>query len=121
MDWATCRTIDRAALGRLGEESAVRFLEDRGHPIIGRNLVLDPGEIDILTSICGERTLVEVRSTRSRSDATWPSADPLLAFGFQKAQQVRRVARFSRCPRVDLITVRFHPGGTDLHWVPRAA
>jgi hypothetical protein len=31
------------------------------------------------------------------------------------------VARFLRCRRVDVITVRFHHLGVDLHWVPRAA
>ncbi|MGH8957874.1 MAG: YraN family protein, partial [Acidimicrobiia bacterium] len=92
----------------------------RGFPILGRNLVLAPGEIDILTRIDGERTLVEVRSTRSRPDSTWLPAHPMAAFDYQKAQQVRKVARFSRCPRIDVITVRFHKYGIDLHWVPRA-
>ena len=120
MNWHTCRGLDTIALGRLGEDLALRFLCTRGFPILGRNVVVDPGEIDILARIDGERTAVEVRSTRSRPDATWPSSPPLAAFDPKKAQQVRRIARFSRCSRIDVITVRFHEGGIDLHWVPRA-
>jgi Holliday junction resolvase-like predicted endonuclease len=121
MDWDSCRALDTSSLGRLGEDWAVAFLKTRGFPILGRNLVLDPGEIDILARIDGERTVVEVRSTRARRDATWPPAQAFSAFDYQKAQQVRRVARFHRCRRVDVITVRFHERGFDLHWVPRAA
>lgn len=120
MDWDECQGLDRSCLGRLGENCAVGFLETRGFPILGRNLVLDEGEIDILTQIGGEKTVVEVRSTRSRPDSAWPPAQPLAAFDYQKARQVRRVARLHRCSRVDVITVRFHERGIDLHWVPRA-
>jgi Holliday junction resolvase-like predicted endonuclease len=115
MNWASCRALDTSSLGRLGEDWAVAFLKTRGFPILGRNLVIDPGEIDILAM------MVEVRSTRARRNATWPPAQALSAFDYRKAQQVRRVARFHRCQRVDVITVRFHEHGVDLHWVPRAA
>jgi Holliday junction resolvase-like predicted endonuclease len=121
MDWDSCRALDRSSLGRLGEDWAVAFLKARGFPILNRNLVLDPGEIDILTEVDGERTVVEVRSTRAGRDVNWLPAQPFSAFDHQKALQVRRVALSHRCRRVDVITVRFHEHGIDLHWVPRAA
>ena len=120
MDWVACRELSTAALGRLAEEEACRFLRAKGISILARNVALDAGEIDILTRIGGERTLVEVRSTRTRSGATWPPTQTLAAFDYQKAQQVRKMARISRCARIDLIAIRFHEGGIDLHWVPRA-
>lgn len=119
MDWDTCQVLDRPALGRLGEQTAALFLIAKGFPILGRNLVLDLGEIDILTRIAGVRTLVEVRSTRSRADAAWPPPHPLAAFDFEKARQVRKVAGGARCGRIDLISVSFHADGIDLRWVPR--
>ncbi|HKZ19919.1 MAG TPA: YraN family protein [Acidimicrobiia bacterium] len=120
MDWVSCRELSTAALGRLAEESACRFLRARGIAISARNVVLDLGEIDIVAPIGGERTLIEVRSSRIRRGATWPPAPALAAFDFQKARQVRLLARSSRCTRIDVIAVRFHEGGIDLHWVPRA-
>lgn len=120
MDWVACRELSTAALGRLAEDRACRFLQAQGISILARNLVLDAGEIDILARIGGERTLVEVRSTRTRAGATWPPPQTLAAFDYQKAQQVRRMARRSRCVRIDVIAVRFHEAGIDLHWVPRA-
>ena len=118
MDWVACRELSTAALGRLAEERACRFLLAKGISILARNVVLDGGEIDILARIGGERTLVEVRSTRA--GARWPPTQTLAAFDFQKAQQVRKMARMSRCARIDVIAIRFHEGGSDLHWVPRA-
>jgi Holliday junction resolvase-like predicted endonuclease len=120
VDWTACAALDTAALGRLGEECASSFLQRRGCDILDRNLSLDVGELDILANIDGEKTLVEVRSIRSRSGRTWLPPHPLDAFDYRKARQVRKVARSFGCRRVDLITVRFHDGGIDLHWVPRA-
>ncbi|HJU51846.1 MAG TPA: YraN family protein [Acidimicrobiia bacterium] len=121
MDWAACRELSTAALGRLAEERVCRFLRTRGIAILARNVVLGSGEIDILARIGDERTLLEVRSTRTRAQAAWPPPQMLAAFDYRKAQQVRKMARMSRCRRIDVIVVRFHEGGIDLHWVPRAA
>ncbi|HEY7582616.1 MAG TPA: YraN family protein [Acidimicrobiia bacterium] len=120
MDWVACRELSTAALGRLAEETACRFLRTKGISVSARNVVLDAGEIDIIAPIRGERTLVEVRSTRTRPGAGWPAPQALAAFDLQKAEQVRRLARISRCARIDVIAVRFHEVGIDLHWVPRA-
>lgn len=110
---------DRRNTGALAETLAVRFLESRGSRVLARNVRVGHGEIDILAQIDGERTVVEVRS-RWAVGKTW-SADPLEAFDAAKAQQVKKLAAspLVRTSRVDLIAVRFHDLGAELHWAPR--
>lgn len=109
----------RKITGEMAETLAVRFLEGRGYPVLARNLRVGRGEIDILARIDGERTVVEVRS-RWALGVKW-STDPLEAFDAAKAQQVKRLASLppARTSRVDLIAVRFHDRGVELHWTPR--
>lgn len=111
--------LSRRDTGQAAEALAAGFLERRGHLVLARNLRVGRGEIDILAEIDGERAVVEVRS-RWASDARSP--DPLDAFDAAKARQVRKLAASlaARAQRVDLITVRFHRGGVDLLWLPRA-
>ena len=112
--------LSRRNTGQAAEDLAAGFLERRGHLVLARNLRAGRGEIDILAGIDGERAVVEVRSRWAVSDSGSP--DPLDAFDAAKARQVRKLAASpaARAQRVDLITVRFHRGGVDLLWLPRA-
>jgi Holliday junction resolvase-like predicted endonuclease len=74
------------------------------------------GEIDLLVRFGRQTAVVEVRSVNSST-----GVDPLEAFDAAKARQVRKLAATLGCGRIDLVAVRFHPGGVDLHWVRRAA
>ena len=92
----------------------------RGVGILGRNIQVAGGEIDILASVAGEVTVVEVRSL---AIAGRFRGDPIESFGADKAAQVRRLAGLLRPParRVDLIAVRFTEAGVSVRWVPWAA
>ncbi len=107
-------------IGRLGEDIAAGFLTRQGVAIVARNLKVGRGEVDLLALVDGERTVVEVRSvTRPPDRGGWPAPHPLDAFDAAKAAQVRRLAAALHCSRVDLIAIRFHSAGVDLHWVKR--
>jgi Holliday junction resolvase-like predicted endonuclease len=106
----------------MAETIAVGFLVSRGVVIVDRNRRVGRGEVDILAIAEGERTVVEVRSVNADPDrGPLPPPHPLDAFDRAKAQQVRRLANALRCPRVDLVAVRIHRSGVDLHWVKRVA
>jgi len=109
---------DRRTIGRLAEDLAVDLLSRNGARIVARNLVVKGGEVDVIAEIDHTRVVVEVRSITGRDGpGTLPSAHPLDAFDEAKARQVRRLASMLGCNRVDLVAVRFHRGGVDLHWV----
>lgn len=116
MEWAKCLQLTSGELGMLGEEIAVGFLARRRVKVVERNLRVGAGEIDLVAHIAGRRTAVEVRSIRRSSSSTAVAVE---AFDTAKAIQVRKVANAARCQRIDLISVCFHPGGIDLHWVPQ--
>jgi putative endonuclease len=102
----------RRTLGRLGEDVACRFLIRRGLEVVERNVAVGRGEIDVVARHGGTTVAVEVRSR-------WLE-DPLDAFHDRKHRQVASLALAldPPCGRVDLVAVRFHPGGVDLRWVP---
>jgi Holliday junction resolvase-like predicted endonuclease len=84
--------------------------------VLGRNLSVGRGEIDVLASIAGTRTVVEVRSVRQGRE--W--VDPIGAFDDGKSRQVQVLAGRVGARRVDLVTVSFSAAGVDLHWLPWA-
>ena len=104
------------AAERLAEALLVRH----GARVVARNVEVGGGELDLVVDLGGQRVVVEVRSVTAESGPT--SADPTLAFDDAKARQVRRLASLLDPPatRVDLVAVRFHRRGVDLHWVPAA-
>ena len=59
---------DRAALGRFGESIAARFLEGRGHQVVGQRLRVRHGEIDLVTRSGDHLYFVEVKTRRARAD-----------------------------------------------------
>ncbi|HUO45383.1 MAG TPA: YraN family protein [Acidimicrobiia bacterium] len=115
---------DRSRIGALAEKLAADFLTRQGAIILARNFRVGSGEIDLLAIIDGEQAVVEVRAVTSpvSGAVTGPLAPhPLDAFDTAKAIQVRKLARGLQCHRVDLVAVRLHPGGVELHWVKRVA
>ncbi|MDP3984859.1 MAG: YraN family protein [Acidimicrobiia bacterium] len=112
---------ERSQVGHYAEELAVEFLCRNGARLLARNVKVMGGEIDLVALIEGEKAAVEVRSVTSPPSGPFPEPHPLDAFDRAKARQVRRLANALRCPRVDLVAVRFHSLGVDLHWVKRAA
>jgi putative endonuclease len=109
---------DRRIIGRLAEDLAVDFLVRNGVRIVARNVKVKTGEVDVVAKIDHTRVVVEVRSVTTHDHhGSLPSAHPLDAFDDSKARQVRRLASLLGCSRVDLVAVRFHRAGADLHWV----
>ena len=109
---------DRRNIGRLAEDLAVDLLVRSGARIVARNLKVKTGEVDVVAEIDHTRVVVEVRSvTTPDHQGRLPPAHPLDAFDDSKARQVRRLASLLGCNRVDLVAVRFHRTGADLHWV----
>jgi putative endonuclease len=111
---------ERRRTGRLAERLAASLLERHGGRVLARNLRAGQGEIDLLVEVDGEMAAVEVRSVMAEPGPS--TADPVAAFGPDKARRVRAATARLRPPvsRVDLVAVRFHRSGVDLHWVPRA-
>jgi putative endonuclease len=62
-------------MGRLGEDLAARFLQDRGHQILDRNVHTRFGELDLITrkTISGREHLIFVEvKTRSSTRFGYP-------------------------------------------------
>ena len=54
--------ISKKKIGQIGESAAVVYLKNKGHTILGRNIRLKRGEIDILTRKDGNLHVVEVKT-----------------------------------------------------------
>jgi Holliday junction resolvase-like predicted endonuclease len=83
--------------------------------IIGRNVRIGRGEIDILAEHRGTRVAVEVKSAVLDHEGR---ADPLGAFDDANARQVWSLARQVGAWRVDVVAVGFRPDGVQVRWVP---
>ena len=82
----TSRNKDK--LGRLGEKEAARYLKRLGYRILGRNVDLGIGEIDLLARDGDELVFVEVK-TRTDDDF----GGPLLAVDRAKRHKLVQLAR----------------------------
>ncbi len=91
------------------------MLVDHGATILGRNVEIERGEIDI-HAIFG-RTVVAVEVKTLASDSVM--ANPLRSYTKGKADQVHRLARRlrPRAHRVDVVAVVLHRSGADVRWV----
>jgi putative endonuclease len=76
-------TLERQALGKLGEELACRELEARGHEIVERRYRTERGELDIVSTHNGYVVFVEVRA-KSGDDF----GDPAESVNAQKQQRL---------------------------------
>lgn len=55
-------TFKRQALGRFGEDLALDYLQDKGYKLIGQNIKLFCGEIDLLMSDKAVLVIIEVKT-----------------------------------------------------------
>lgn len=101
----------RRDVGIAGERVAELFLTARGAKVLGRNLAVDGGEIDLVVVTGGVQTAVEVRSSTG-----------VLEFGIlfpaTKLTRVKRLARTAGCRRVDLVAVGFSRDAVTVRWFP---
>ena len=95
----------------MGERIAAMFLTRHGLEIIGRNVEVGRGEIDLLAMDRGRRVVVEVRATTA-------DRDPIDAIGPQKRHRVTRLAGAVGAHRVDFLGVRIGSDDVVVHWVP---
>ena len=115
---ASAAYVHRQRIGRFGEQLAADFLERCGARILGRNIRLGRGEIDLHVEIDTSSVAVEVKTIVARS----PEDDALYQFSEKKADTVRHYAGRLVPParRVDLVTVTLRDSGAEIHWVPFA-
>jgi putative endonuclease len=112
-------TYARQRLGRAAEQLVANRLEDCGWRIVGRNVRLPSGELDIV-AVDG-RTLVFVEVKAGRTGTTLGPERPAHAVGGRKQLKLRRLAREwiaeRRGPsgvlgyRFDVVGVRFGADG----------
>ncbi len=97
----------------------MRFLVERGAQILGRNVRVGRGEIDIHARVDGANVAVEVKTVIGLDH----SVDAIRQLSRKKAETVRRYAAGLVPPayRVDLVAVTVRRRIVDIHWVPFAA
>jgi putative endonuclease len=83
--------LDRAAVGRRGEELAVEHLERLGYRVLARNVRVREGEIDVIAFDGVTIVFVEVKSRRLTSTAAGPVA-PLEGLSPRQQARLRRLA-----------------------------
>jgi putative endonuclease len=112
-------TYARQRLGRRAEELVAKRLEHAGWQLVGRNVRLPSGELDIVA--LDQTTLVFVEVKAGRAGNTVGPEVPVHAVGSRKQLKLRRLARewiaAGRGPsgvagyRFDVVGVRFGPDG----------
>ena len=112
-------TIDAKTLGRLGEETAARFLESRGFRVTGRNLHIGHAEIDIVAENDVYLLFAEVKTRRQIPDRDAPFGTPAEAVNARKQSLLLTAAETylaehesTKFPRIDVIEVYADPNST---------
>lgn len=106
--------LTRKALGRIGEEAAVRLLRRRGYRIRERNVRCPMGELDLVAEDGGTLVFLEVK-TRS----TFDYGGPFEAISPAKQRRLIRLAAYylasrrlgDRPCRFDAVAAVVAPGG----------
>jgi len=75
-------------IGKMGEDTAVRFLLKKGYEILERNFRFRRGEIDIIAKKQGEIVFVEVKTTMKGG-----FGEPEDRVGSKKQYQIGQVAK----------------------------
>ena len=106
--------VDRAALGRVGEDAAVAALAARGYLILRRNVRSRRGEIDLIAAQGSELVFIEVktRTTGERGrpfEAIHPAKQRRLARLAISFMHGRRLQ--DRACRFDAVAVYLTPDG----------
>lgn len=79
---------DPKEIGRYGEESAARYLENRGFSIICRNLHIGRAEIDLVAENDAYVLFVEVKTRRQLPDRPSPFGTPAGAVNAKKREML---------------------------------
>ena len=79
--------VDRIALGRWGEDVAVRHLETAGYEVLARNWRCREGELDIVARLGSALVFVEVKT---RSSTAY--GEPAEAVDWRKARRLHQLA-----------------------------
>lgn len=101
------------ALGRYGEDLAVRYLRDHGIEVLERNWRCEHGEVDIVARDGDCLVICEVKTRRSAA-----FGQPVEAVTYAKASRLRRLAAAylrshdsgSARVRVDVLGILCRPG-----------
>jgi len=105
----------RRALGRLGEEVAVRHLRRHGYVIVERNYRCPDGEMDIIARDQGRLAFIEVRARRSTAfgtpeESVTPRKQARLAMVARNYLQEKGLADVEW--GIDVVAIEFTPRGT---------
>ena len=116
----------RQRLGRLGEDLACRFLEDKGHTVLERNYRSGHLEIDIISFNHEGIHFVEVKSRKFSIQA--PPQDNVGRI--KQRRTVKAAASFLRTAKglpygshecmFDVVAVTFEGGTFRTEWFPQA-
>ena len=106
----------RSRLGALGERIAADVLERNGATVVGRNVTVGRGEIDLIACDDSGRFAVEVKTGMANG-----LDHPRFHFTDRKRAQVRTLARKRSIYRVDLVTVQLKASGVQVDWHRRVA
>ncbi len=120
------RSGTNVALGNAGERVAERFLKKAGFRVLGRNVAMAAGEIDLVVQekATGLRVIVEVKAGRAHAVYR-----PAMRAGHAKRRKLASLARtlaklngWSGEPvRIDVVEVVWPAGGEDdRRGVPKA-
>lgn len=74
-------------VGKMGEQTAARFLENQGYKILAKNYRYQKGEIDIIAQNAKELVFVEVKTNLGEN-----FGEPEDRVGLAKQRQIARVA-----------------------------
>jgi len=104
-------------IGNLGEAIAAQYLQSKGWLILGNNVDVPGGEIDLITREAKTGILVFVE-VKSRSGRAHPGFKPEDLYSWQKAKTTRRSCQwyagkypkviFSSGWRIDLLTIQIN-------------
>jgi len=108
--------------GDVGEEMAVKFLQEKGIRVLQRNYRFDRGEIDIVAEDNGEIVFVEVKSRHSHSfgtpeDAITPAKESHLK-RTAEGYLLQRGIEGKPC-RFDAITIQWESGQPQIRHLKR--
>ena len=79
--------------------------------VLGSNVAVDGGEIDLCALDGAARVVVEVRAITG-------DGDPIDAIGSEKRKHVESLAIRFGAERVDFVGVRLGASTVDVHWLP---
>ncbi len=112
--------MDTQTLGRLGEETAARYLESRGFRIIARNLRIGHAEIDLVAENDVFLVFAEVKTRRQIPGVSSPFGTPAEAVDAHKQTMLVKAAEAylsehacGKFFRIDVIEVYAAPDSAE--------